>query len=126
MPLKIPGQWAMINNKFINATPTIRAGKISNVDFFKNDILVLQKMKFAGGSWSVDRAGYCVDLSWLPAGDPGGKYSLKLLKGSKDNVVVEYLSKSRDKVRMVIEKLCESVDRGLTEQQIKELIERIY
>lgn len=124
--LKISSHWAMIYNKFAVANPISKGGKITNYDHFCENILVLQQIRFNGEYWHVDKAGYCIDLSWLPVADPQGKYHLKLLKGSADNVVVEISSKNRDRIRLRIEKMIECVDKGMLPDEISALFERIY
>ncbi|MEH2347976.1 MAG: hypothetical protein V7K55_08230 [Nostoc sp.] len=126
VPLKIPGSWAVIYNSFGDEEPIVLDGVIVNNEFYKQDLLSIERIQYSEKGWVTYPNSYIVDLGWYPDSDPKGSYHFTLLRGNWDNVVVQFESKDRQKIRAVIERCFALVMQGVKEQDISRWIELEY
>ena len=122
IPFKIPSGWAVIYNSFGYEEPIIVNKRIINDEFYNEDLLSIELIKFNGDNWITDENNYTIDLGWYPEADPNGNYRLVLLKEDWDNIIVEIESKHHQKIANVIEQLFDLISQGVDDKQIKELI----
>ncbi len=87
MALKIPSAWAVIYNSFGDEDPVIRDESIENDEYYKEDLLSIERLWFNGTSWNTEPNGYVLDLGWYPEADPQGRYCLTLLRGDWDHTL---------------------------------------
>jgi hypothetical protein len=121
--LKIPGGWAVIHNSFGDEDLVVRNGAIVNDEFYNEDLLSIEHLQFNGTDWVTEQKGHVLDLGWYPESDPQGHYRLTLLRGDWNNVVVQFESRDREKIRYVIERCFDLVTQGVDDQDISRLIE---
>ncbi|MCA1993416.1 MAG: hypothetical protein LDL41_15455 [Coleofasciculus sp. S288] len=123
VPLSIPSGWAIIYNSFGDEDPIISNGSIVNDEFYGEDLLSIEPIRFNGTNWITDRTGYAFDLGWYPESDPDGCYRLTLIRGDWNNVVIQFESKKRHEVSQVIKQCFDLIAQGVDEQEISRLIE---
>lgn len=123
MPLKIPGTWAVIYNSFVDEDPIVQAGLIINSQFYNEDILSIERIRFTGTAWNTDQMGHALDLGWYPDSDPNGSYRLTLLRENWNNIVLEFKSRNRQEIRDVLEQCLELVAQGIDDQDIPRLVD---
>ena len=109
MPLKIPSGYAVCYNEFYDIDPEISQDEdelLKNWEYFTEDILQIRKMIIKNGEWiSNPDVGYIIDLGWYQDGNINGEYDLKLaiLKDKEWNIIKEFKSRNRFKIRDTIE-----------------------
>ncbi|NJR67254.1 MAG: hypothetical protein HC771_00285 [Synechococcales cyanobacterium CRU_2_2] len=116
--IKIPGGWAVTHHAFGDVDPVVNDGVIVNDEFYSEDLLVIEPLRFDGGGWVVDQSGYAFDLGWYPEANPEGFYRLTLLKGGWDDVIVQFQSRDRHQVHRLIEQCFSWVAQGAGDEEI--------
>lgn len=123
MALKIPSTWAVIYNSFGDEDPVVRNGSIANDEYYKEDLLSIERLWFNGSDWSTEPNGYVLDLGWYPEADPQGSYCLTLLRGDWDHTLVKYESRDRRQIRAAIERCLDLLTQGVADQDMTRLME---
>ncbi|MEQ9235911.1 hypothetical protein [Coleofasciculus sp. E2-BRE-01] len=121
-PLKIPSGWAVIHNSFGDQDPVIDNGCIVNDEFYSEDLLSIEPIRFNGTTWIIDHNGYALDLGWYPESDPNGCYRITLLRGNWNNVILKLESRDRYKICAVIEQCFNLITQGINDEEISRLI----
>jgi hypothetical protein len=122
MPLKIPSTWAVIYNSFADEDLIIQDKRISNSNFYQEDLLSIERIFFVDNIWHTLPMGHVLDLGWYPGADPNGRYRLTLLRGDWDNVILQFESKDRQRIREVVEQCLELVIQEIDDQNIPHAI----
>jgi hypothetical protein len=120
--LRIPSTWAVIYNSFGDEAPQIRDGLIVNHEFYDEDLLSIERVKFDGSAWRTDPDGHALDLGWMPPGSLTGSYRLTLLHGNWDNIVVSMTDTDARRICDAIEQCLELVGRGVPDDEVRRLM----
>jgi hypothetical protein len=114
MPLRIPSGWAVTYNVYFAEVPMeVHDGRIVNFEYFKEDLLTIRQLTVSDGHHEVDRAGWLLDLGWYPDADPGGAYTLTLVRGQwTDGVVLRVRARDAQTIRSAIERALDGLLRG--------------
>lgn len=118
VPLRIPSRWAVIRNHFVDEDPVIRDGRFVNNEYFTQDVLSIETLRYEPGRWVNNRGGHIIDLGWYPDSDPNGQYRFVLLRGDWDNVIAQIESRDRQVIRLAIENAMEMVRQGIDDAEI--------
>jgi hypothetical protein len=119
IPIRIPAKWAVTYNSFYDDEMIVENGEIHNFLSFKEDVLLLEECKYSEeGKIVIDEDGYFLDLGWYPDSNPNGEYKLRLLRSNWDNTLLEYTSKSKEKVVQAIESCLETIVRNRLDEQM--------
>jgi len=122
MPLRIPSTWAVLYNSFGDVDPIVRDGSIVNFEFYKEDLLWMQRIQATSTGWTTYPDGHILDLGWYPDSDPKGTYRIVLIRGDWSNELLKFESKDRQKIRAVIERCLNLVMQGTDDQEISRLV----
>jgi hypothetical protein len=123
MPLRIPHGWAVLYNSFGDADPIVRDGSIANFEYYKEDLLMIQRIELTSTDWVFKRDGHVLDLGWYPDADPDGNYILQVIRGADwEKKLVTFKSHDRQKIRVVIERCLDLLIQGVDELEISRLI----
>lgn len=117
--LNIPSGWAVTHNSFGNEDPIFHEGRIVNEQFYNENLLVIQPIKFDATGGTLDQEGYCFKLGWFPHANAQGSYRLMLLRGNPQQVVAEFYSKDRNEIRQVIEQCFHLILQNVGEKDIE-------
>lgn len=123
--LRVPSGWAVIINHFGDEDPVVRDGRIVNDQYYNEDLLSIETIRYEPGRWVNDPEGHAIDLGWYPESDPDGHYRLVLLRGDWDHVVVEIESRDRQVIHTAIEEAMEMVHQGVDDREISRLIQKL-
>jgi hypothetical protein len=119
VPLRIPTGWAVNFNAYFADVPMdVRDGWIENCEYFKEDLLWIQQLRFVDGRHEDDPAGWSLDLGWYPQSDPNGAYTLTLNRGGvqndvSDGSVFHVRDPNAQKIRAALERILD----GLSEHE---------
>jgi hypothetical protein len=110
--------WAVLHNSFGAETPIIQDGLIVNDEFYSEDLLSIAKVAYTSNGWSIDQNDYLIDLGWYPESDPNGNYRLCLIRGSWDNIILNFESTDCKKIRKAIERCFDLILNGIDDNDI--------
>jgi hypothetical protein len=99
VPLRIPSGWTVAFNRFEEAGPPSAMSAEERDAHLTADLL------------SLERGELAVDLGWAPAGDPGGAYALRVVRGSWDDIAVRFDHPSADVMREAIDVVLDAAGR---------------
>lgn len=100
------------NASFADVAMEVRDGSIVNFEFFKEDLLVIQRMQVVAGRWEVDHTGALLDVGWYPDSDPAGAYTLTVVRGAWDAILFRVRTRDADVIRAAIERILDGLYRG--------------
>ncbi|MEL6149487.1 MAG: hypothetical protein AAGK74_18520 [Chloroflexota bacterium] len=103
MRFSVPTGWAVLKNAWTDISPEEAAEEFHI--YHTEDLLWICNAGYvAGEGYQVIDSAYNVDLGWYPDGHPKGMFRLVLYWDDWDNVVKEFKSRDRFKVRDKLEK----------------------
>ena len=105
-PLRIPGGWTVIYNKFENIDPeTLAAEDEKWLSAFNEDILLLNYKLVRERNKHTKEQEIAVDLGWYPDGEPGGKFRLQaVLNRDWNDPLFDFSSRNKDEITQTLEK----------------------
>jgi hypothetical protein len=124
MPLRIPGGWAVTYNSFGDVDAIVCGESIVNFEYYKEDLLQIERIEETDGKWGPKPNGHLLDLGWYPDSHPDGTYCIRVIRGYDwSNELVTFQSKDRQKIRVVIERCLDLlIQFRADEQEISRLI----
>lgn len=122
VPLRVPGGWMVVHNTFADEEPIIRDGVVLNDEYYGEDLLSVERLRWTGAGYIMDPDGHTLDLGWLPAADPEGAYELTLLHGGWDRVVFVFRSRDRQAIRAAADQALQLATQGVPDAEIARLV----
>lgn len=104
-PLRIPGGWTVVFNKFENLEPEELDEQDERwLSAFNEDILYMYAASSRKRNGEIEQQKLALDLGWYPDGEPGGKYRLlAILNDNWEQPLLEFSSRSKKKIAEMIE-----------------------
>lgn len=118
--LAIPEGWIMVKNDLADEDPVIENGKIVNESNYSEDILSIERAVWRDEHWVSDPTNLCLDVGWLPEGDPNGSFRLTFLRTRWADVLFTLDSTDRHQIRRAIERCLWYGTVGLDDAAISE------
>lgn len=105
-PLRIPGGWTVIYNKFEDIEPeTLEPDDEKWLSAFNEDILLMNYKLVRRRNKQTEEQEIAVDLGWYPDGDPNGKFRLQaILNKDWNDPLLDFSSRSKDEIVKTLEK----------------------
>lgn len=105
-PLRIPGGWTMVYNKFRDIDPqTLSPEDEKWLSAFNEDILLLNYKLVRKRNKQTEEQEIAVDLGWYPDGEPDGKFRLQAIMNKDWNdPLLDYSSRNKDEIVKTLEK----------------------
>ena len=116
--LRVPSGWAIVRHNFGDVDPIIEDGVIVNDEFYSEDLLSIEGLRFSESGWVADPEGYVLDLGWYPEANPKGCFCLTLLREDWDQVLLKRESQDRHKIHKLIEECFSLITQGATDDEI--------
>ena len=109
--IQIPSGWAVLRNLTWNFQ--------SIEDLYTEDILSIESIIFEDERWVTDQNGYLLDLGWY---DNNSTFTVRLIKGGWDNVIVEYSSPNFEIIQNQVLRILGYISSGISHENIRLLI----
>ena len=105
-PLRIPGGWTVVFNKFEDSEPEELEEQDKRWLFaFNEDILYMYATTSRKKNGEIEQQKLALDLGWYPDGEPKGKYRLlAILNDNWEQPLLQFSSRSKDEIVRMIER----------------------
>lgn len=105
-PLRIPGGWTMVFNKFEDIDPeTLSVDGKEWLSALNEDILLMTCTLTRRRNGETEKQELAIDLGWYPDGEPDGKFVLQaVLDSDWCDPLMKFSSRSKDEIVKTLEK----------------------